>query len=269
MIDHESLIRLISFLSILLLMLGLQSWWPRRTMQQGIRRWPANLGVVVIDTLVLRVLYFLFQFLAIPAGAMAVALWAEQSGIGLLNQLDLSEVIAVIIAVILLDFVIYWQHVLFHRWPLLWRLHRVHHSDRDFDVTTALRFHPLEIVLSMLIKMTAVVLLGIPVMAVLLFEIILNSMAMFNHANFHLPQAMDRWLRFLFVTPDVHRVHHSTDRQEHDQNFGFNLIIWDRLFGSYQAQPRVEHEKMQIGLANWQQAPTQSLWWLLKAPFCK
>ena len=269
MLEMESTVRLISFLSGFFLMLIAQAWLPRRVPGLGMRRWPANIGILVLASINVRIFFWLLRYITIPAGAIAVALWAEHQQFGLLYLLDLPEVLRITLAIVLLDLIIYLQHMVFHHVPWLWRLHRVHHSDKEFDVTTALRFHPIEIILSMVIKMTVVALLGAPAVAVLLFEMILNGMAMFNHANFRLPLALDAWLRKLVVTPDVHRIHHSVHEHELNSNYGFNLIIWDRLFGTYQAMPQHGHEQMQIGLDTWQQAPTHKLRWLLRFPWMR
>jgi len=257
--NDESLIRLSAFFGVLIVMSVWQALFPRRKLSQGYHRWPANLGIVLLNSLILRWLF--------PAGAIGASLWAEGQDLGLLNMVSLSPVASIIIAVILLDLSIYLQHLLFHAMPLLWRLHMVHHADRDIDVTTGLRFHPIEILLSMLIKMGVVVLLGAPVLAVLIFEIVLNGMAMFNHANAKLPYALDRIIRTLFVTPDMHRVHHSVIRHETNSNYGFNLSVWDRLFGTYIAQPESGHSNMTIGLSQFLQEPAHRITWMLRLPF--
>ena len=222
-------------------MAGLEAALPRRRRSFGrLRRWPNNLGVVVVDTLVLRLVF--------PTAAVGVALAAEARGIGLISWLGLPQPLAVLLAVLLLDLAIYLQHVLFHAVPALWRLHRMHHADLDFDVTTGLRFHPVEILLSMVIKLMVVVALGAPAVAVLVFEVLLNATSMFNHANLRLPAWLDRALRLVLVTPDMHRVHHSVLPRETNSNFGFNLALWDRLFGTYRAQPAAGHEAMTIGI---------------------
>jgi sterol desaturase/sphingolipid hydroxylase (fatty acid hydroxylase superfamily) len=203
-------------------------------------RWSNNLGVVIIDTILLRLLF--------PAAAVSVALGGEEQGWGLLNKLPLSPWMTVIAAVIVLDLTIYFQHVLFHAVPVLWRLHRMHHADLEFDVTTGVRFHPLEILLSMVIKLGVVLALGAPALAVLIFEVLLNATSMFNHGNVLLPQPMDRILRTIVVTPEMHRVHHSIAPAETNSNFGFNLPWWDRLFGTYRAQPAAGHTGMKIGI---------------------
>ncbi len=257
--SDESWIRLLMFVGVLAVMSVWQMAAPKRELTQGYRRWPANLGIVMLDSLVVRLL--------IPAGAMGAALWAAENGWGLFNLVELPGWAAVVVAVILLDMVIYAQHVLVHAVPLLWRLHMVHHSDRDIDVTTGLRFHPLEIIFSMLIKMSVVILLGVPALAVLIFEVVLNGMAMFNHSNVRLPKAVDTIIRILFVTPDMHRVHHSIIKQETNSNYGFNLSIWDRLFGTYIAQPEKGHQGMTIGLTQFLDQPAHQLIWMLRLPF--
>jgi len=214
---------------------------PRRSQAIGRWvRWPNNLGVVIIDTILLRLLF--------PAAAVGAALGGEEQGWGLLNNLPLPPLIAVIAAVIVLDLVIYFQHVLFHAVPALWRLHRMHHADLEFDVTTGVRFHPIEILLSMVIKIGVVVALGAPTLAILIFEVLLNATSMFNHGNVRLPQVIDRVLRMIVVTPEMHRVHHSIEPAETNSNFGFNLPWWDRLLGTYRAQPAAGHAGMTIGI---------------------
>jgi len=255
----ESSIRLSFFFGILIIMALAETLAPRRALTQGRKRWPANLGIVVLDAVIVRLL--------MPAGATAAAIWATDHHFGLLNWLEIPVPIAVVAAIILLDLIIYAQHLLFHALPILWRLHMVHHADRDIDVTTGLRFHPIEIMISMLIKMSCVVLLGAPVMAVIIFEVVLNGMAMFNHANVKLPAILDAVLRLLLITPDVHRVHHSIIKQETNSNYGFNLSIWDRAFGTYRAQPEKGHLEMSIGLEHLQQAPTHKLGFMLRLPF--
>ncbi|PCI42792.1 MAG: fatty acid hydroxylase [Proteobacteria bacterium] len=258
---EESIVRLSMFVGVLLVMSLWQVLAPKRELIQGYKRWPANLGLIVIDSLVAKVL--------LPAGAVGAAMWAEQHGVGILPALGFSDVLTIIVAVIVLDLIIYLQHVLFHAAPMLWRLHQVHHADRDIDVTTGLRFHPVEIVISMLIKITAVVAFGVPVVAVIIFEIVLNAMAMFNHSNVRLPSILDKIIRLLLVTPDVHRVHHSIIVAETNSNYGFNLSIWDRLFGTYRAQPEKGHDGVVIGLPEYQDEPTHRLDWMLKLPFVK
>ncbi|MGK7866068.1 sterol desaturase family protein [Falsiroseomonas sp. E2-1-a20] len=242
LLANEPLIRLGVFTGVLAVMAGLEAGLPRRARAFArLRRWPSNLGVVALDALVVRLLF--------PTAAVGVALAVEAQGFGLLPWLNLPQPIAVLVAVILLDLAIYLQHVLFHAVPALWRLHRMHHADLDFDVTTGLRFHPVEIILSMVIKLMVVVALGAPAVAVLIFEVLLNASSMFNHANLRLPAWLDRGLRMILVTPDMHRVHHSVVPQETNSKLGFNLAFWDRLFGTYRAQPAAGHQAMTVGVA--------------------
>jgi len=237
----EPALRLGAFAGVFVLVALWEALAPRRTRAYArAQRWPHNLGLLALDALAVRLLA--------PGVAVAVAVAGEAKSWGLLNAMALPPWVSVSIAVVALDLAIYLQHVLFHAVPLLWRLHRVHHADPDFDVTTAARFHPVEILLSLGIKCAVIVALGAPAFAVLLFEVLLNAAAMFNHANGRLPLAVDRWLRWLVVTPDMHRVHHSVVRAEMNSNFGFNLPWWDRLFGTYRAQPAAGHTAMRIGV---------------------
>lgn len=237
----ESDLRLAVFLGVLAAMALWEALSPRRPQTIPRRvRWPNNLGIVVLNTLALR--------LAFPVLAVGLALTAEERGWGLFNALELPLWLAVALSVLILDLIIYLQHVMFHAAPALWRLHRMHHADLEFDVTTGLRFHPVEILLSMGLKLAAVAALGPPAIAVLIFEVLLNATAMFNHSNVRIPAAVDRLLRLVVVTPDMHRVHHSIDPAETNSNFGFNLPWWDRLLGTYRAQPAKGHEGMTIGI---------------------
>lgn len=255
---HEAMLRLAVFLGVLALLLAFETLAPRRGGDRLRRmRWSANLPMVVAGALLVRLL--------LPLGAVGAALWAQRNGVGLFNRLPLP--LAGLASFLVLDAVIYWQHRMFHRVPLLWRIHRMHHSDVEFDATTALRFHPLEIGISMAIKIGAVLALGAPPLAVIAFEIALNAAAMFNHTNLALPLALDRVLRKLVVTPDMHRVHHSVERRERDTNFGFNLSWWDRLFGSYTDQPAAGHLDMRIGLPEFREEREQRLLRLLLQPF--
>lgn len=240
-IEQEIALRLGFFFGIFALIALWELAAPRRalTISRAIR-WSNNLGIVALNTIIVRLL--------LPAAAVGVAVFAQQQGWGLFNYYTINPLLAVILTVVLMDFVIYLQHVMVHAVPVLWRLHRVHHADLDYDVTTGARFHPIEIILSMLIKFATIILLGAPVLAVVIFEIILNGMAMFNHGNIRLPLPVDRILRWLVVTPDMHRVHHSVEDDEANSNFGFNLSIWDRIFGTYRDQPRGGHEGMTIGI---------------------
>ncbi len=241
LIEHEAALRLGAFFGVLALMALWELAAPRRALKTSkAARWGANLGIVVLNSVVVRLLF--------PAAAVGMALFAQAHGWGLLNAYAVLPWAAIAASVVALDLAIYLQHVLFHAVPALWRLHRMHHADLDFDVTTGARFHPLEIVLSMLIKFAAIAVLGAPAVAVLVFEILLNALSMFNHGNVRIPARLDRALRRLVVTPDMHRVHHSIERDETDSNFGFNLSLWDRLFGTYRAEPRAGHEAMTIGI---------------------
>lgn len=246
-LENEPLIRLAAFAGIFALVAALEAWFPRRHRAfTRAWRWPNNLGVVALNTILLR---FVF-----PTAAVGAAIFAEARGIGLLHWMGAPVALAIPLAVIALDLAIYGQHRLFHAVPALWRLHRMHHADLDFDVTTGLRFHPVEILLSMVIKLAVVMALGAPPVAVLIFEVLLNATSMFSHANLRLPAWLDRTLRPILVTPDMHRVHHSVDRRETDSNFGFNLAIWDRLFGTYIAQPAAGHAGMTIGVEQFRDA---------------
>jgi sterol desaturase/sphingolipid hydroxylase (fatty acid hydroxylase superfamily) len=237
----EPTIRLGFFLGVFAVMAALEALLPRRGRSLSRwARWPSNLGIVAVNTVLLRILF--------PTAAVGLALLGEARGWGLLNTLALPDWLSLALAVLLLDLVIYLQHVMFHAVPALWRLHRMHHADLDLDVTTGARFHPIEILLSMGLKLAAVAALGAPALAVLVFEVLLNATAMFNHANLKIPVALDRVLRWVIVTPDMHRVHHSVVPRETNSNFGFNLPWWDRLLGTYRAQPAAGHEAMTIGL---------------------
>lgn len=256
----ELIIRLGFFFGILAVMASWEILAPRRPWSTPkSMRWLANLGLVFLDALSVRLIF--------PLAATGVALFAAGRGWGLLNNAGLPGWLSVVIGVAALDFAIYLQHAMFHAIPAFWRLHMVHHTDMDFDVTTGVRFHPFEILLSMGIKMAVIVLLGISALAVLLFEILLNATAMFNHGNVRLPLGIDRVLRLLVVTPEMHRVHHSIVRRETNSNFGFNLPWWDRLLGTYRAQPAAGHEGMTIGLENFREAGDLTLPRLLLLPF--
>jgi sterol desaturase/sphingolipid hydroxylase (fatty acid hydroxylase superfamily) len=240
-IAAEPLIRLGAFLGIFAIVALWEIAAPRRRAAFTRRaRWPHNLGLLALDGVVVRLLA--------PGAAIAVAIAGEAHGWGLVNALALPAWLAIPLAIVLLDLAIYFQHVTFHAVPALWRLHRMHHTDLDFDVTTGARFHPVEILVSTLIKMAAVAAIGAPAVAVLAFEVLLNATAIFNHANGRMPVWLDRWVRWLVVTPDMHRVHHSIVYNETNSNFGFNLPWWDRLFGTYRAQPAAGHEAMTIGV---------------------
>ena len=260
----DGAIRIAAFLGILLLMALAEVLWPKRKLEVGKSgRWVTNLGIGVLDALLLR----LMAMLAVPVAAVAAGFYAESNGIGLLNQVEWPGWLKVVIALLVLDLAIWAQHLVSHKVPIFWRLHQVHHADRDIDVTTAIRFHPIEIGLSMLWKIVVVLTIGAPPLAVFLFEVILNGCAMFNHANLALPRWLDEILRVFIVTPDMHRVHHSVLRREHDSNYGFNLSIWDRLFRTYRAQPEAGHQGMTIGLPPYQNLNPSRFDWSLLLPF--
>jgi len=259
-LEHEPLIRFCFFFGILILMAAWELVAPRRPLTTSkASRWLSNLGIVVMDTLAVR--------LILSVQAVGLALFVEAHGWGILNNVILPPWMKIILGVLGLDLVIYLQHAMFHALPVFWRLHRMHHTDLDFDVTTGIRFHPLEILLSMGIKMAAVAVLGPSAVAVVLFEVLLNATSMFNHGNVRLPKEIDRVLRLLVVTPEMHRVHHSVVIKEYNSNFGFNFPWWDRLMGTYQAQPTRGHEGMTIGLSQFRDPGRLTLPWLLIQPF--
>jgi len=250
---NEVAIRLGFFFGIFAIMTLWEFAAPRRdlTVSKTVR-WANNLSLVFLNSFVLSLIF--------PAAAVGIAIFADQQGWGLFNYRAFPFTVAVFASVVVMDFTIYLQHVMFHAVPVLWRLHRVHHADPDFDVTTGTRFHTIEIMLSMLIKFAVVILLGPPVVAVVIFEVLLNASSMFNHGNVRLPKSIDRWLRWIVVTPDMHRVHHSVNDDEANSNFGFSLPWWDRLCGTYRDQPREGHEGMTIGIHYYRDPKTVS--WL-------
>ena len=259
-LEHEAAIRLSVFGGVFAAMAVLEMLMPRKDRTQPrATRWFTNIAVVVIDSIAVGAV---FRILAV-----GVAVYASTQGWGLLNLIELPFWLDVLIAAVLLDCAIYWQHVASHKIPILWKVHRMHHADRDIDVTTGARFHPVEIVLSMLYKFVVILLLGAPPLAVFIFEVLLNGSAMFNHANWRMPLWADKIVRQLFVTPDMHRVHHSIHGDETDSNYGFNLSIWDRMFGTYIDQPRDGHDGMTIGLKEFQTDKPSSLLWCLILPF--
>jgi sterol desaturase/sphingolipid hydroxylase (fatty acid hydroxylase superfamily) len=266
LLPSEQQIRLITFTIIFLALTVIELIAPRleRKEMRGAlksKRWFTNLSILVLSSIVLRV--------AFPMAAVGTAEWASSRSYGVFPVLGTHPVVAGVLSFIILDFAVWLEHVMSHKLGPLWRIHRMHHADIGFDVTTALRFHPLEIILSMLWKSAMIILLGVPVIAVLIFEIVLNSAAMFNHANINLPLKFDRLLRNFIVTPDMHRVHHSIAMRETNSNYGFNLSIWDRLFGTYIDQPSVGHQDMQIGMDDWRDEEPTGLLWSLKIPFKK
>jgi len=258
--SYENFIRIGVFAGVLAIMATLEALLPRKKRTQGRgHRWFANLGLVAIDSVTVRLLG--------PITALGAAEFASGKGWGLFAFVDLPVAIEIVAAVILLDLAIYGQHVASHRFSILWRFHKVHHADRDIDVTTGTRFHPVEIVLSMLYKCLIVLLLGPAIVAVFIFEVILNATAMFNHSNVKLPAWLDRSIRTVLVTPDMHRVHHSVIRRETDSNYGFSLSLWDKLFRTYIPQPKAGHDGMLIGLSEYQSPRPSHLGWCLSLPF--
>ena len=258
--SHELLIRTAFFLSVF----GAIGLWEalaprRRDIMSRWRRWPSNLGIAVINTMLLRVVS--------PTAAVGIAYFAETRGLGLLPQLGVPQLASAVVSLLLLDLAIYLQHVLFHAVPALWRLHRVHHADTEFDVSTGLRFHPFEILISLGFKCAIVLLIGVPPAIVLLFEVLLNATSMFNHGNIRIAPVIDHWLRMIVVTPDMHRVHHSTSPSETNTNFGFNFPWWDRLLGTYRAQPALPHEEMPIGIEAFREPEERTLFRMLTQPF--
>ena len=260
LLQYEPWIRLGAFSLIFFVMAAWEVFAPRRVAAHSRRlRWPANLGIVALNSVLLR--------LVLPVAAIAFADVAQDRGWGLLNQLSIYPVVALVLGIIVLDLVIYFQHILFHAVPALWRLHRMHHADLDFDVTTGGRFHPVEIIISGGIKLAAIAVFGPSPVAVLIFEVLLNATSMFNHSNVRIPVKIDAVLRLFVVTPDMHRVHHSVLPHETNRNFGFNLPWWDRLFGTYTAQPSAGHENMKIGIEIFREPKELRLDRMLLQPF--
>ena len=258
--DNELLIRLGFFFGILLIMFFWELFAPRRPLiTSKAKRWFTNLGLVFIDSFAVRLIF--------PTALVGFALLVQQRGWGLFNQFELPTLLKIVFSVLILDLVIYLQHIMFHVVPLFWRLHMVHHTDMDIDATTGVRFHPIEIILSMGIKMMAAILIGPPPIAVVIFEVLLNGTSMFNHGNVRYSQDIDSILRLLVVTPEMHRVHHSTIRWESNSNLGFNFPWWDRLFGTYRPQPAQGHLEMTIGLDQYKEPRKLTLPWLLVLPF--
>jgi sterol desaturase/sphingolipid hydroxylase (fatty acid hydroxylase superfamily) len=256
----EIAVRIAAFAGIFAIMALWEVFAPRRDLSVGRwPRWPSNLGIVIVDALTVRVI--------VPTAAVGAAVMASENGWGLFNLLALPHWLGALAGFLLLDLVIYAQHVAFHHIPVLWRLHRMHHADLDIDVTTGLRFHPIEIVISIFIKIGVVIAIGIPAIAVLAFEIALNATSMFNHSNVTMPPWLERIVRLAVVTPDMHRVHHSINRHETDSNFGFNLPWWDWLFRTYRPQPEAGHRGMTIGLPIFRDPGELRLDRLLTQPF--
>jgi sterol desaturase/sphingolipid hydroxylase (fatty acid hydroxylase superfamily) len=258
-LTHEPFIRLTAFVAVLVLLFLAQRHWPARGDGRWSRRQAVNLALVIFNTLTLRLFF--------PVLAVAFAIVVHEAGGGLFGWLDWPVWWSILAAVLIFDVAIYWQHRLMHAVPLLWRMHRVHHADIGFDVTTGVRFHPLEIALSMGVKLGLIWLLGPHPLAVLIFELLLATGALFTHADFALPKNLDRRMRWLIVTPSMHRIHHSTWQPETDSNYGFHLSVWDRLFGSYTTEPREDERRMPIGLNEYQDPRDQHLLALLLNPF--
>ncbi len=259
-LPYEPAVRIICFVAVFASMLLWELLAPRRRLTLSrLARWPSNLGIFALNTALVRI--------GLPTAAVGFAVFAAERGWGLLNIVTPPAWLALPLAVVLLDLAIYLQHLAFHAVPVCWRLHRMHHADQDVDVTTAARFHPIEILLSMGLKFLVIVALGAPALAVLVFEVVLNGMAMFNHGNVRLPARLERALRMLVVTPDMHRVHHSAAAPETNSNFGFNLSVWDRLFGTYRARPAAGHADMTIGLERFRAPRDQRLDRMLLQPF--
>ena len=263
-LDNEPLVRLIGFIGIFLGLALLERIIPARQLSRQGRRWLTNLGLSATATLVVR----LFAQFILPVAGVGIAFLARDRGIGLFNNISVAPALAFIISLFALDGLIYGQHVLFHRFEVLWRMHKVHHTDPDLDITTAVRFHPLEILLSLFVKAGAILALGVPPLAVIVFEVLLNGSAMFNHANLELSPTANRILSLFIVTPDMHRVHHVTDYEAQNRNFGFNLSLWDRIFGTYRHAEKAELSAMQIGLEEYatddkKLKPTEFLWSLI------
>jgi sterol desaturase/sphingolipid hydroxylase (fatty acid hydroxylase superfamily) len=260
MLMNQATIRLGAFIVVFTTMALWEVYAPRRARSYSrLTRWPGNLALLALNTVLLRIL--------LPASAASLALLGEKRGWGLLNDVELPRWGGVVVSVLILDLAIYLQHVMFHAIPALWRVHRMHHADLDFDVTSGTRFHPIEIILSMLIKFGIVAALGASALGVLIFELLLNATSMFNHGNVHIPLGLDLWLRWLVVTPDMHRVHHSIVVDETNSNFGFNLPWWDRLLGTYRDQPGGGHETMTIGIEQFRDARELWLDRMLLEPF--
>lgn len=257
---YESYIRLISFFGLFALLTLWEISSPKRELLQLRQfRWFSNIGLIVISSVLIRFI--------VPTAAVGVAFHVEENNLGFLNYYELPFVIHFLLAFILMDLSIYFQHVMFHSLPLFWRFHRVHHSDLDCDVTTGLRFHPFEMLISIIFKFLIILSIGAPVITVVIFEIILNAASMFTHSNIKVPHTIERMFRWFFVTPDMHRIHHSIHENETNSNFGFFISWWDRLFDTYISQPQDGHEKMELGLSFFREPKWQNLRWLIYLPF--
>jgi len=262
-IDNEVSIRLFCFFGIFVIMAILESIFTKRELLLSKnKRWINNISLVFLNTIIIRILF--------PTATIGVSMYAHNNGIGLFNIIDLTITSTIIVSIILMDLIIYWQHRFFHTINFFWKFHQVHHSDMDYDVTTGFRFHPIEIIFSMIIKFIFIFILGVPVIAIICFEVLLSIFAIFNHSNIHIPKKIDFFLRLFVVTPDMHRIHHSIDYQELNSNYGFNISFWDRIFKSYRDTPKENYTKMTIGLSTLQdEKKTVSLLNILKIPFYK
>ncbi|MEJ2177290.1 MAG: sterol desaturase family protein [Gammaproteobacteria bacterium] len=260
--DSEATLRLAAFFLVLITLVCLEFLFPRRKLTlPRTQRWFSNIGISLFNTVFVKLVF--------PLAGIGAAVLAEQNNWGLFNQVEVSHWLGVMVFLLIFDLTIYLQHRLFHAVPFLWHLHRMHHTDVDYDVTTGNRFHPVSILLSSVIKFVLVILMGAAPIAVLIAEVLLNATSMFNHSNLKLPVGLDRLLRRIIVTPDMHRIHHSVIMSEHSHNFGFNFPWWDRLFGTYQAEPALGHESMQIGIEGFQNRRSANFLWLLIQPFTK
>lgn len=258
--EYESYIRLGAFLGIFALLTIWEISTPKRALLELRRfRWFSNIGLIVISSILVRFI--------LPTAAVGVALHVEQDNLGFLNHYDLPFLLQFVLAFVLMDLAIYFQHVMFHALPLFWRFHRVHHSDLDCDITTGLRFHPFEIAISIIFKFIVIISIGAPVLAVVIFEIILNAASMFTHSNIKIPASFEYIVRWFIVTPDMHRIHHSVKENESNSNFGFFISIWDRILGTYTNDPESGHINMKIGLKNFREPKWQNLRWLIYLPF--
>ncbi len=255
----EWLIRLSVALAVFIVMALSELFFPKRMTVTRKKRWPINLSIAAFNMLIMRI--------TIGAAAYSAAMWAMENQWGLLNQLVLPEWLNVVLTLLVLDLAIYCQHIISHKWSLLWRLHQIHHCDLEFDLTTAVRFHPLEIFLSMLYKIIWVIALGADPWAVIVFEMVLNACATFNHSNISLPARLESCLRYILITPDIHRIHHSTLRDETDSNYGFSISLWDRLFKTFRNQPQQDQGIMLIGLPEYRDETRLSFWRLMILPF--
>ena len=260
LIENETQIRLVAFISVFAVMAIWELIAPyRRLRYTKLQRWPHQLLLIIINSVILKLVF--------PIAAVGIALWAAGEGVGLMNVFSLDPWISIPVSIALLDLAIYAQHRVAHRWVWFWRIHRTHHIDTDFDLTTGLRFHPIEMVISMLYKMFVIVFLGAPAIGVILFEIILSGSSLFNHSNINLPKSIEPITRRLIVTPEMHRIHHSTLADEHNSNYGFFLSCWDRLFHSYTFQASNDDQTMPIGLEMMREPEDRRIDRIIMIPF--